>query len=81
MNGTAEIFDNDTATLIVTVILLFTLYWSERRDSNPRPLHPQYSALPGCATLRNICIALHTAPCNQLFKQLNIYVTIWFLGM
>ena len=26
--------------------------WSERRDSNPRPLHPQYSALPGCATLR-----------------------------
>ena len=24
--------------------------WSERRDSNPRPLHPQYSALPGCAT-------------------------------
>ena len=28
--------------------------WSERRDSNPRPLHPQYSALPGCATLRSI---------------------------
>ena len=26
--------------------------WSEWRDSNPRPLHPQYSALPGCATLR-----------------------------
>jgi len=22
------------------------LKWSERRDSNPRPLHPQYSALP-----------------------------------
>src|SRR5690606_23292791 len=27
-------------------------YWSERRDSNPRPLDPQSSALPGCATLR-----------------------------
>ena len=26
--------------------------WSERRDLNPRPLHPQCSALPGCATLR-----------------------------
>jgi hypothetical protein len=26
--------------------------WSERRDSNPRPLVPQTSALPGCATLR-----------------------------
>ena len=26
--------------------------WSERRDSNPRPLSPQNSALPGCATLR-----------------------------
>ena len=26
--------------------------WSERRDSNPRPLDPQSSALPGCATLR-----------------------------
>jgi len=30
MNGTAEIFDDDTNTLIVTVILLFTLYWSIR---------------------------------------------------
>ena len=30
MNSTAEIFDNDTANLIVTVILLFTLYWSIR---------------------------------------------------
>lgn len=28
-------------------------YWSERRDSNPRPLPPQSSALPGCATLRH----------------------------
>jgi hypothetical protein len=26
--------------------------WSERRDSNPRPLAPHASALPGCATLR-----------------------------
>ena len=27
-------------------------HWSERRDLNPRPLAPQTSALPGCATLR-----------------------------
>jgi hypothetical protein len=26
--------------------------WSERQDSNLRPLDPQSSALPGCATLR-----------------------------
>ena len=26
--------------------------WSEWRDLNPRPLVPQTSALPGCATLR-----------------------------
>ena len=30
MNNAAEIFNNDTTTLIVTVILLFTLYWSIR---------------------------------------------------
>gem|GEM_PF-5783851 len=30
--------------------------WSERRDSNPRPLDPQSSALPGCATLRCSCV-------------------------
>ena len=33
--------------------------WSERRDSNPRPPHPQYGALPGCATLR---LFLNDAP-------------------
>lgn len=27
--------------------------WSERQDLNLRPLVPQTSALPGCATLRN----------------------------
>ena len=32
--------------------LSFCFFWSERRDSNPRPLDPQSSALPGCATLR-----------------------------
>ncbi len=31
-----------------------SLFWSERRDLNPRPLHPQYSALPDCATLRRL---------------------------
>lgn len=29
--------------------------WSERPDSNRRPLDPQSSALPGCATLRHGC--------------------------
>jgi hypothetical protein len=28
------------------------IYWSERRDSNPRPPVPQTDALPDCATLR-----------------------------
>jgi len=30
MNSTAEIFGNDTTTLIVTVILSFVLWWSIR---------------------------------------------------
>tara|TARA_Y100001970_G_scaffold175299_1_gene213823 strand:+ start:721 stop:864 length:144 start_codon:yes stop_codon:yes gene_type:complete len=30
-----------------------SIKWSERRDLNPRPLVPQTSALPGCATLRS----------------------------
>jgi len=28
--------------------------WSGWRDSNPRPLHPQCSALPDCATARSV---------------------------
>ena len=32
-----------------------SLQWSERPDSNRRPLDPQSSALPGCATLRHGC--------------------------
>jgi hypothetical protein len=28
------------------------VYWSERRDLNPRPPEPHSGALPGCATLR-----------------------------
>ena len=38
--------------------------WSERRDLNPRPLHPQCSALPGCATLRQGPI--YTCFCNEI---------------
>ena len=30
----------------------YLIYWSERRDLNPRPPVPQTDALPGCATLR-----------------------------
>src|SRR2546422_1834155 len=33
---------------------LFRSGWSGRRDLNPRPLAPQASALPGCATPRTI---------------------------
>ena len=44
---------------------------SERRDSNPRPLRPERSTLPGCATLR-----IHTSCvfiCRfQLYKNINI---------
>src|SRR5690606_28967367 len=32
--------------------------WSERGDSNSRPLAPEASALPGCATLRPTGILL-----------------------
>src|SRR5256885_11181367 len=33
--------------------LVRALSWSGRRDSNPRPLDPQSSALPSCATSRD----------------------------
>src|SRR6185503_9343032 len=37
-----------------------TFYWSGRLDSNQRPLRPERSALPGCATARSfadVCTA------------------------
>ena len=39
--------------------------WSERADSNRRPLDPQSSALPGCATLRPARTERHTPPPPQ----------------
>src|SRR5713226_6378797 len=33
---------------------MLSMLWSGRRDLNPRPLAPQASALPGCATPRII---------------------------
>ena len=33
------------------------LIWSGRRDSNSRPLVPETSALPNCATPRHFCVA------------------------
>lgn len=39
--------------------------WSERRDLNPRPLSPQNSALPGCATFRYI-LPKYTRPPKRL---------------
>ena len=40
------------STILGLSVPTCTTVWSERRDLNPRPLHPQCSALPGCATLR-----------------------------
>ena len=40
--------------------------WSERRDSNSRPLAPEASALPGCATLRP------TVPGGQARRRLEM---------
>ena len=34
----------------------YELYWSGRLDLNQRPLSPQDSALPGCATPRPLLI-------------------------
>ena len=54
------------------MVLLYFLEekWSERRDLNPRPLHPQYSALPGCATLRPVLvIAAPRYLGNRLFSK------------
>jgi hypothetical protein len=36
MNGSPETLSNDAATLIVTVILIFTLYWSIRGLPGPK---------------------------------------------
>ena len=33
---------------------VISMYWSGRQDLNLRPLDPQSSALPGCATPRKI---------------------------
>jgi hypothetical protein len=43
--------------------------WSERRDSNSRPLAPEASALPGCATLRPTC-RRHPATCPARMRAL-----------
>ena len=33
---------------------MYVKFWSGREDSNLRPLGPKPSALPGCATPRNL---------------------------
>ena len=45
--------------------------WSERRDLNPRPLHPQCSALPGCATLRPRVDYMYVLEKYQAFKDID----------
>ena len=47
--------------------LLFV--WSRRRDLNPRPLGPEPSALPNCATprpFRSVIITEDTALCKNI---------------
>ena len=43
--------DSDKIKTALSTVIIF---WSERWDSNPRPLGPEPSALPSCATSRNI---------------------------
>ncbi len=43
----------DTAAQSSALITQHFGDWSGRRDLNPRPLAPQASALPGCATPRH----------------------------
>ena len=49
-------FQNKSQTDETEILISYRFCWSEWRDSNPRPLHPQCSALPGCATLRRLPI-------------------------
>ena len=37
------------------IYIIIDVIWSGWPDLNRRPLHPQCSALPGCATSRNCC--------------------------
>ena len=39
--------------------------WSGRRDLNPRPLRPERSALPTCATARQTVVGNTDATANQ----------------
>ena len=45
------------------VFTTFFFFWSRRRDLNPRPLGPEPSALPNCATPRS------TAPMKALHRN------------
>src|SRR5256885_1075393 len=52
------------------------MLWSGRRDLNPRPLAPQASALPGCATPRTIQVSLAGIDLFRIAKNLQHLVDL-----
>ena len=52
--------------------------WSEWRDLNPRPPHPQRGALPGCATLRYLALILLCSD-SKVKGHLAIFIRINFM--
>ena len=62
-------------------MLIFSPFWSRRRDLNPRPLGPEPSALPNCATPRTVNIISNRArfckrfPCVNLSHMISLAVS------
>ena len=54
VQGTGQRRKNGLAAFAANPLILRTNNWSGRRDSNSRPLAPHASALPGCATPRQV---------------------------
>jgi hypothetical protein len=44
---------------VIFFVFFVFFFWSRRRDLNSRPLPPQGSTLPGCATPRHLCFVVH----------------------
>lgn len=53
--------------------------WSGRLDLNQRPLVPQTSALPGCATPRSRQVDYHPDTCLAS-SEVNINIMTFFFG-
>src|SRR5215510_1192914 len=52
------------------------LYWSGRADLNGRPLAPQASTLPGCATPR-LCSRCFIVDCIVLLNTIGMQLANW----